>query len=267
MKLKNLCCAWWLCLLPTLLFAQVDKEYQEYVKQMQKEYNNYVDEQNKEFAKFLKETWEAYDLMRQVPRPVRPEPVKPTVFDTTKPPAKPIRIKIEEVPKPVPVIPVRSKPVPNISSPQPGEVEVIIPDKPVKPRVGKNYTTLQFYNVPYAVSHALKNKLHLKEISEKAVSEGWETLAGGNYQTLIEDCMVAKAEMTLSDYGFLMLTRQVATELCGDDSPNEVAFMQMFILCQAGFKSKVARVDNRLVLLYATDVTIYGVYSITLAGT
>ena len=279
-----------LCL-PFSLFAQIDKdmkEFDDFVKQQHKEFDDFVSEQNKEFAEFLKETWKEYDLQKPVVRPQRPEPVKPVSFDRKKPATKPQEVKVGEVTRlPIPTVtpsatfsPSKGKtPVPVIPggkdvTVEPEKDSAVLPE--IKPEVKPEETVpakrslsgveFSFYSKDCVVNASLKNRLTLKGIAEKDISAGWETLSRSNYQPLIDDCLAFKKEIALNDYGYLLLTRKVATELCGSTHSDEIAFMQMFLLSQSGYRVKVARMDNRLTLFYASGNMIYATCFITLNG-
>ena len=279
-----------LCL-PFSLFAQIDKdmkEFDDFVKQQQKEFDDFVSEQNKEFAEFLKETWKEYDLQKPVVRPQRPEPVKPVSFDRKKPATKPQEVKVGEVTRlPIPTVtpsatfsPSKGKtPVPVIPggkdvTVEPEKDSAVLPE--IKPEVKPEETVpakrslsgveFSFYSKDCVVNASLKNRLTLKGIAEKDISAGWETLSRSNYQPLIDDCLAFKKDNALNDYGYLLLTRKVATELCGSTHSDEIALMQMFLLSQSGYRVKVARMDNRLTLFYASGNMIYATCFITLNG-
>ena len=279
-----------LCL-PFSLFAQIDKdmkEFDDFVKQQQKEFDDFVSEQNKEFAEFLKETWKEYDLQKPVVRPQRPEPVKPVSFDHKKPATKPQEVKVGEVTRlPIPTVtpsatfsPSKGKtPVPVIPggkdvAVEPEKDSAVLPE--IKPEVKPEETVpakrslsgveFSFYSKDCVVNASLKNRLTLKGIAEKDISAGWETLSRSNYQPLIDDCLAFKKDNALNDYGYLLLTRKVATELCGSTHSDEIALMQMFLLSQSGYRVKVARMDNRLTLFYASSNMIYATCFITLNG-
>lgn len=83
---------------------------------------------------------------------------------------------------------------------------------------------------------------------------------------MIDDCLAFKKDNALNDYGYLLLTRKVAAELCGSTHSDEIALMQMFLLSQSGYRVKVARMDNRLTLFYASGNMIYATCFITLNG-
>lgn len=130
----------------------------------------------------------------------------------------------------------------------------------------KNGLSFSFYGISCSVDNSLKNTLSLRSIEEKDISKGWETLSKANYKALINNCIEIKNTCELNDWGYLLLSKQVAEILCGKSQKNEIALMQMFILCQSGYKAKVARAGNNLILLYSTDNTIYGTSFIRLQG-
>ncbi|HJA57837.1 MAG TPA: hypothetical protein H9951_21115 [Candidatus Bacteroides intestinigallinarum] len=281
----------WSSCLPFTLVAQIDKDmkdFDDFVKQQQKEFDDFVSEQNKEFARFLKETWKEYDLQKPVARPQRPEPVKPVNFDRKKPVGKPQEVKVGGVTRlPIPEVapsatfsPSQGKtPVPVLPE---GKDSTIKPEKKVEDRPRQNSNVkpvvtpsvkrspsgvkFSFYNQECTVNPSLKNRLSLKGIAEKDISAGWETLSSSDYRPLIDDCLAIRKEHNLNDYGYLLLARKVATELCGSTHSDEIALMQMFILSQSGYKVKVARMDSRLTLFYASDCMIYATCFITLNG-
>lgn len=298
-------------LLPITLWGQIDKkvrEFDEFVKQQQNEFDDFVDQQNKEFADFLKEKWNEYQPEPPVARPVRPEPVKPVVFNKNKPVVKPQEIKVIEVtqlptvkpvikPNPTPVIKPANKPKvpprveptknptkrpikkPVVTIPAKDPVRVVEPvvepvdepivkpaEPPIPARAGMRFS---FYGETCIVSDKLKNRLSLHGIAESDIARGWEDLCEANDQSLINDCLATKEELNLNDWGYLLLAEKVAMELCNRTSAtNEVVMVQMFILCQSGYRAKVARLGSgRLVLLFATNDMIYAKSFLTIEGT
>lgn len=288
-----------------VLHAQIDKEMEEFdnfVKQQQKEFNDFVEQQNQEFADFLKENWKLYDLQKPIDRPKRPEPVKPVLFDKSKPVVKPQEIKIgsvnrlpipevepsatfptaERKPTPVPTLPggtakpyvkpdkpavTPSKPTRPTRNPVVAERPSSKPTPDARPQTApRSGMEVSFYGEDCYVDPALKNSFHLRGISEKEVAAGWEALCRTNYEQLVNDCLDAKRDRNMNDYGYLLFTQKVAEGLCGAGNTNEVALMQMFILCQSGYKVKVARVGSQLGLFFASNDVIYAVSFLTIDG-
>ena len=243
---------------PLFLLAQIEKEMKEFddfIKQEQRAFNDFVEEQNKEFANFLKENWKEYNLENPVARPKKPEPVKPTAFDKSKPVVKPQEIQVGNVTK---------LPIPDVKQPEKQPEKPPVKQPVTSPaRSGMSFT---FYGETCVVNEQLKKRISLNGSAEKDVANGWESLCAGNYQKLIDDCRAIKQELSLNDWGYLLLAKTVAENLCGREKANEAVLMQMFILCQSGYQSRVARVGNRLILLYATNDMIYGATFVTLQG-
>ncbi len=271
---------------PLGLVAQTDKdmkEFDDFVQQQNKEFDDFVSEQNREFALFLKETWKEYDLQKPVARPQKPEPVKPVSFDRKKPVGKPQEAKVGTIINlPVPVVtpsatfPSDSKKIPVPVVPEGNRTPAIksekdsdVPpdDATVPSKRPSSDVAFSFYGKHCSVDASLKDRLNLKGITEKDISAGWETLSRSHYQPLTDDCLAIRKEYSLNDYAYLLLTKKVAAELCGSTHSNEAVLLQMFILSQSGYKVKVARIDDRLALFYASDNMIYANSFITLNGT
>ena len=72
------------------------------------------------------------------------------------------------------------------------------------------------------------------------------------------DCVTLKKERRLSDWAYLQLTRQIGVQLYGNDRPDDIAFLQMFLLNKSGYKARLAKIDNHLKLLVAPAGTVYG---------
>lgn len=296
-KLMLLACL--LCL-PCLGMAQAEDEFANFLRQRQQEYKEYIDKQNEEFITFLKEYWKAYQTEEPVKRPVKPEPIKPVLFDKSKQPAIPLQIVIDTVVMmPVSVInPIRvkepEKPL-NIKVPQPelmpehiAAVPVPFPqqtaskeesrqkekpqkkkkelEKPLPEQNAKEWVVVDYYGSTIYINNALKGCLLLGGITEKEIAKGWEALCRKNYRILMSDCKNTKDYFHMSDWGYVLFTGKVAEALCASRDSNEKILMQLFILSQTGYKAKVARKENKLVLLVATDGMLYDMPYYTLQG-
>lgn len=264
-------------------FAQTEDEFAKFVNSRQQEYKEYIDKQNQEFINFLKEYWTEYQTEKPVKRPRKPEPLKPILFDKAKQPAMPSQITVGGVvTMPPPLInPVKvGKPekVLNIKIPKPElmpdqapKVSVAPPRNPLpqesEPMPGQNakeWVIVDYYGSTIYIDNALKECLSLKGITEKDIAQGWEALCKKNYRLLISDCKNTKDYFHMCDWGYVLFTGKVAEALCGSSTSSEKILMQLFILSQSGYKAKVARKDDKLVLLIATDGVLYGIPYYTL---
>lgn len=234
--------------------AQVDQDFESFVKRTQKDFQNFQERTNAEFAAFLKESWEKFSALSAVLLPVRPEPVKPVVL---RPQDKPIVleypislvIKIPALPRPEPIPDELVRPSGEKKNPEPdGRFEFL------------------FFNTPCRVNIKPDQTFALNDISEKSIGKAWEELSGPAYNSLIAECLDLKTELALNDWGYVSLVKQLAQACLGEGRTNECIFMQMYILARSGYKAKVARADQQLVLCLAMNNPLYGISYIKMDG-
>lgn len=264
MKNKIICLCGLFLLFPRTFQAQdiirEMNEFDEFVKQQQKEFFDFVSEQNREFIQFLKENWKAYDSEQTENRPRRPEPVVPVKADKKNPSLKPVHISVDTIQK-IPVV------IPDTTFPDLGEKKGSVIEDNTVPTLSENESlSFYFYGRACNVGLSMKDCVHLKDISEKTVADGWEQLSKKKYQSLVDACLSMKTSYKLNDYAYLLLTEAVATELLSQHSKNDIVLLQAFILCQSGYRVKIARIDGELGLLYASKDLIYATTYLTIDG-
>lgn len=219
-----------------------EKSFEAFKKQQQKEFNDFKNKADEEFATFLKEAWQKFETVKPQPVPNRPEPVKPTSFDKKSPTPAPVEIKPETPQEPETPAPVRV----------PVEVPTTTPDAKV------DRSPILFYGTAFHVATTPLEGFTLNGTDEQAVADAWSKLCKADNEALISDCVRLKKEYNLNDWGFLMFTKQIGLQQFGAHRPDDIAFLQMFLLNQCGYKVRLAKVGNRLKLLVATTNTIYG---------
>lgn len=261
-----------LLLLPfsTLIRAQevdLDKVFEDFKKQQEQEFDTFKNKADEEFSAFLRETWERFETSEPIPPPLRPEPVKPTVFDNKKPTAPPVQIvpkkPASERPqrKPTPGAYVSDEPYVPIVVAKP----VVTPDRTPDRTIDR--TAIQLYGTSFYVSTDVIATFSLGGTSEGNVADAWSTLCKANHERLINDCMTLKEEKNLGDWGYIQLTKRIGEQLYGSRRANDIAFLQMFILNKSGYKVRLAKINEQLKLLVAPSGTMYGLPYITLSGT
>lgn len=233
-----------LLLVPSLSLAQetnYEKEFEAFKKQLQKEYNDFRNKADEEFATFLKEAWEKFETNEPQPAPARPEPVRPVSFDKKKPVPAPVEIK--------PALPEEPETPEIISVP----VEITT-GTPIAKAERKG---ILFYGTLLDIATKPLEGFTLNGTSEEAIADAWSKLCKADYDILVSDCVRLKKEFNINDWGFLMLTKQLGMQQFGPNRPNEVAFLQMFLMNKCGYKVRLAKAGNRLKLLVATTGTVY----------
>lgn len=242
-----------LCLLPLAGKAQerdYEKEFEAFKKQQQKEYNDFKNKADEEFATFLKAAWQKFETVEPQPIPTRPEPVKPTSFDRKKPAPVPVEIK--------PALPQEPETPPIIAVPV--EIPTVAPDPKVE-RKG-----IIFYGTGLDIATRTLEGFALNGTTEEAVADAWSKLCKADYEMLVSDCDRLKREYHMNDWGFVMFTKQLGMQQFGANRPDDIAFLQMFLLNKCGYKVRLAKVGNRLKLLVATTSTVYGTPYLNLNG-
>ena len=251
----------------------LEKEFEKFERQQQQDFEDFKNKADAEFETFLREAWQAYDAFAPEVAPVRPEPPTPVSFDRTKPEPRPVSIKPGElkVPQaPVPgvgdKVPVKypgkpdlaEKPAPGVYVPGEPYTPVIVPMPVVKPGRSVYRTSVELYGTEFDIATDAAENLTLAGVEENAVADAWKELCNRDYEQMVKDCMTLKEERKLSDWAYLQLTKQIGLQLYGADRPNDIAFLQMFLLNKSGYKARLAKIDERLKLLIAPAGTIYG---------
>ena len=78
--------------------AQVVDDFDDFVNSEMASFDKFIDDANKQFISFLRNPWKEFDSKKPVEKRVKPEPVKPVVYDEKKDPdATPVELTIEEI--------------------------------------------------------------------------------------------------------------------------------------------------------------------------
>ena len=78
--------------------AQVVDDFDDFVNSEIASFDKFIDDANKQFISFLRNPWKEFDSKKPVEKRVKPEPVKPVVYDEKKAPdTTPVELTIEEI--------------------------------------------------------------------------------------------------------------------------------------------------------------------------
>ena len=271
-------------------------EYSNYKKNVEDDFAAYRAKINAEYTQFMRERWKAFSGEDAIPVPEQEPPVPPTVApkeDQERPavdrpvtidkiikkPIAPINVpqpvvRIDKEPQPLPVVPPTPKeePAPMPDKPLPVKEEPLPEGKkeptPVKkepvPEVEKPVTpadnrfAFSFYGTDCRIRLYENQKFTLKNTQENSVADMWERLCTDEYTDMVADCLRLKAELNLCDWAYLKMAKVVGDSFLRPGS-DESTLLQMFILNQSGYRTRLARGnDNHLYMLVASDYTIYG---------
>ena len=78
--------------------AQVVDDFDDFVNSEMASFDKFINDANKQFISFLRNPWKEFDSKKPVEKRVKPEPVKPVVYDEKKDPdTTPVELTIEEI--------------------------------------------------------------------------------------------------------------------------------------------------------------------------
>ena len=215
------------------------EEYERFRQQAEQDYKDFRRKANEEYARFMENPWTAFESQPAEEIPKLPKPPTPVVVDPTpQPTTEPI--------------PFDGKPLPPkpIDPPQPIEplTPTVQPDMPE--------TVVSFYGTEMAYQFPSTQSLRMKDASESSVSALWKQLSKPDFDNLIAECLRYRTDLNLCDWGYVMLTEQVAESFCGGHT-NEAVVLHLFLLTQSGYQMRIGRADDRLCVLVGSNEKIY----------
>lgn len=218
--------------------AEQQQKFQNYKSEKQKKYDAYRQKLNADYATYMAKNWEAFKSYAAVKKPKDQDPPQPVIKkDDEQTPTDEIRYKLViklvpyEVPEPV--------------------VPIDVPPTEDKPEF-----RFLFHGTPCKVhlNEALKYKLH--GYSEQDASDMWKHLSESTYDAVIADCLHLRKDLQLADWGYINLVQALTQGFLGANT-NEAVLMQMYILTQSGYAIRIARTNEKWVLLVPFEATLY----------
>lgn len=216
------------------------KRYTDSIKQS---YDEFRRKANEEYAQFMREKWEAFQVMRGEEKPFIPEPPKPYEVDKDTPVPNlpnPIPIKPIPTPDPIPTQPVKRPDVP-LPSPVPSTPDF----------------EFSFYGTPCTVCLDKSLKFKLKNVSEIACADAWQKLSSKKSDALLEDCLDLREELALGDWAYYCLIRDLTEAFLGKGT-EEATMMHAYLMAQSGYRIRLGKRNERLVFLMQFDGKIFG---------
>lgn len=234
--------------LPALFGQSRSEALREFQALRQQAYADYVSSYRKAYVDFMRKRWEAFQPGEPFAEPKRREPETPTVKspddNTVQTPAKiPSEVR-EEKPQ--------SKPAPRPyeqkdSGKQSAAGQPATAGKPFK---------FTFYGTECSATLTSSNKFKLSSTQESGVASAWDRISKGSYDKAAAECRATARTMNLNDWGFYQLTRTLSNAFCGAGT-NEAVVLQSFLMSEAGYMVRLARTDNKLLLLAAVEDKVY----------
>lgn len=219
------------------------EEMKRYTDSVQQNYDEFRRKANEEYARFMREKWEAFQVMKGEEKPVLPEPPRPFEVDKDTP--------IPNLPNPIPFKPI---PTPDSSPIQP----IKRPDAPAPSPIPSTHDFgFTFYGTPCMVNLDQSLKFKLKDVSETACADAWQKLSSDKSNALLDDCLDLREELALGDWAYYCLLRNLSEEFLGKGT-EEATLMHAYLMAQTGYKIRLGKRNGHLVFLMQFDGKIFG---------
>lgn len=85
----------------------------------------------------------------------------------------------------------------------------------------------------------------------------WKMLSDRSYDNIIAECLEQRDKRNLCDWAYLKLTQSVAEKYFGRGT-NEAVVMQMYLLTQSGYQTRIGYAGNKLAMMIGSKERIYG---------
>lgn len=236
---------------------QAQERFEQFKEEKQSEFEAYRARVNKEFSEYMRQAWVRFEPEPAIPAPPMPEPPEPVVV---KPEEEPTNDP-QPYAKVVPLPDVPPQPAPLVPDSKPDE-----PSEPLRPDIPKGSTlTFEFYGHTCQVPFDESLKISLRGIEENNVADAWAKLAGDKSIPLVERCIDLRNTMRLPDWGYFRLVEKLSNAAF-PYRKNEANLLEMYILTQSGYKVRIGRCTDRLVILIPCREQIYNYSFIPIKG-
>ena len=150
---------------------------------------------------------------------------------------------------------------------KPKESKALAPIAPAPVQEGGVNTIFIFsiFGTKYQVRLGDNCRFKLNGVTENNVADAIESLADIKYDNMLFDCLKIRKENKLSDWAYFQTLEALTNEFCGKDT-NEATLLMGYILSQSGYKVRLGRDNQKLVLLTASQHTIYNKVAYRLDG-
>lgn len=85
--------------IPLAVSAQADDDFSDFMEEELEDFDRFISEADRDFVRFLRSPWKKYEVRKPEQKRIKPEPVKPVVYDPSHDPVgrKPACLAIEEI--------------------------------------------------------------------------------------------------------------------------------------------------------------------------
>ena len=202
---------------------------------IQNDYRSFRNKINADYADFLRNAWSNLTSFAPISKPKDKQPVPPVVF--------------EENQSTTPVV-IESKPVVT-PTPEPSPT-------PISPIEQNEISTTQrfvkFYGLEIPVRVPNTSPISILS-NENDIASKWEDFSDGRFDNSLYDLLTIKRSNQLSDWAYLKLVERFSNDYFSNE--NAASLLTAWLLCQSGYQIRLARDPNSIIVLFASNHTIF----------
>ncbi len=132
--------------------------------------------------------------------------------------------------------------------------EPIAPVKP-QPNIPTQSITVNYYGSTVTLGFPQSDRLKLADLNEETLADAWQTLSGKAYDISVKTALDVRDGLQLCDWAYLDVLRALTEKQYG--ATNEAVLMQAYLMTQTGYRIRLAKTQDRLFLLIASNYEIY----------
>lgn len=232
----------WIIQIP--ISAQTDTfkdQYENFRKEILGNYQSFRQQANKKYVEWMKYAWERYKALPKIENPK----------DNDLPP---ITIDEDRLHEPIESKPIQSDIIPTPKIPtQPHPVEPIIEIPQSKLTTSK----FHFYGLNCIIRFDEELKFNLNSLSNEEIAQTWELLSSDKLNNTINDCLNYRNSANFCDWAYIQFLDKFASSCFNHE--NEKNLLMAFLLCQSGYKIRLAKTHTALYFLYASSHYLFDI--------
>lgn len=214
---------------------EILNSYSQERNSIQNDYRSFRSRINADYADFLRNAWNNLTSFAPIQKPQDKKPVPPVVFEEnqiTTPvviESKPI-VAPKPAPSPTPISPIEQNEVPTTQQ------------------------HVKFYGLDIPVRVPSSSSLYILA-NENDIASKWEDFSDGRFDNALYDLLAIKQSNQLSDWAYLELVEKFAHDYFSND--NAASLLTAWLLCQSGYQIRLGRDNNSIIVLFASNHTIF----------
>ena len=282
-----------------------NQQFNDFSQNKQDEYDSFRKAMNERYAEFMRNSWAAVKAIPMV-QPEKEKPIEPIIYKQdnqpeiepeNKPNIQPkvepkndrqenkyieedseedseddleveeeVEEKVEEEVEEELDIEENSIPIKEDVILVPMPLPLPEPIAPVVPKedIAHKIVSISFYGTLVSVGFPTSDDLQITNLSENALADTWILLSDEKYDITVSNVIEIRDNLSLCDWGYIKMLQAITEKQYGQT--NEAIMMQAYLMSQSNYKVRLARTDQKLYLLVASQCNILSMYSFVLDG-